>query len=165
MAKTKADLEKENAELKEAYKKLLNVLDEDNQKYSELVEQKTSEFHKLPEYKQMKRDIAQLEEIKKANEVTIQHKEKTESTLRNKIQELLTEIEQLNSAKNKTLINGSTYNPRNAGRKPKSENVIQQQVCHINAYLADGRTGREISSLMGISERTFYRLKKLIKDK
>lgn len=106
MAKTKADLEKENAELKEAYKKLLNVLDEDNQKYSELVEQKTSEFHKLPEYKQMKRDIAQLEEIKKANEATIQHKEKTESTLRNKIQELLTEIEQLNSAKNETLING-----------------------------------------------------------
>lgn len=165
MAKTKADLEKQITELEEENRKLLNILDKDNQKYSKLMEQKSSEFHKLPEYQQMQRDIAQLEEIKKANEATIKHKEKTESALRNKIQELLTEIEQLNSAKNETLINGSTYNPRNAGRKPKSENVIQQQVCQINSYLADGRTGREISSLMGISERTFYRLKKLIKDK
>lgn len=162
---TKADLEKRIAELEEENKKLLNILNEDNQKYSELMEQKSSEFHKLPEYQQMKRDIAQLEEIKKANEATIQHKEKTESALRNKIQELLAENEQLKSAKNETIINGSTHNSRNAGRKPKSEDIIQQQIHKIESYLADGKTGKEISSLMNISERTFYRLKKLIKDK
>lgn len=161
---TKADLEKRIAELEEENKKLLNILNEDNQKYSELVEQKTSEFHKLPEYQSMKKDIAQLEEIKRVNEATIQRKKKIESDLRNKIQELLTEIEQLKSAKNEILINGSTYQKK-VGRKPKSKDITQQQIHQIESYLADGKTGKEISSLMDISERTYYRLKKLLKDK
>lgn len=161
---TKADLEKQIAELEEENKKLLNILNEDNQKYSELVEQKTSEFHKLPEYQSMKKDIAQLEERKRANEATIERQKKKESALQNEIKELRAEIEQLNSAKNEALINGSIYQKK-VGRKHKSEDIIQQQVRQIESYLADGKTGKEISSLMGISERTFYRLKKLAKDK
>lgn len=162
---TKADLEKQIAELEEENRKLLNILNEDNQKYSNLMEQKSSEFHKLPEYQRMEKDIRQLEERRKLNDATIERQKKTESSLRNKIQELLKENEQLKSAKNKTLINDSIHNSRNAGRKPKSKDIIQQQVHQIESYLTDGKTGKEISSLMGISERTFYRLKKLIKDK
>lgn len=161
---TKADLEKENAELREEKRKLLNILDEDNQKYNELMEQKISDFHKLPEYQSMKKDIAQLEEIKKLNENTIERQKKTESALRNKIQELLAENKQLKeNIKNQAIINDTKHNARGAGRKPKSSEKTQEQLQDLNRLLNDGKKELEICEKMKISHATYYRLKKLWK--
>lgn len=157
---TKADLEKKVQELEAKVSQYLTMLTEQDMKYNELLEHKNLEFEQLPEYRQMQQVIERLEWIKKANEATIRHKEETERKLRNKIQELLEENNQLkDSAKNQAIINGS--NARGAGRKPKSEDIIQQQIYELETYLSDNKTGKEISALMGISERTFYRLKSL----
>lgn len=161
---TKADLEKEIIELKEKNKKLLNILDEDNQKYSELMERKTFEFHTLPEYQSMKKNIVQLEEIKKANETTIERQKKMESTLRNKIQELLAENKQLKeSIKNQAVINDTKHNARGAGRKPKPTEKIHEQLQCLDELLNDGKKEKEICKLMKISHATYYRLKKVWK--
>lgn len=158
---TKADLEEQIAKLEEENKKLLNILNEDNQKYNELIEQKSSEFHKLPEYEQMKRDIAQLEEIKNFNENIIERQKKTESTLRDKIQELLAENRELQeNIKKQTVVNDTIRNARGAGRKPKSLEKIQEQLQYLNKLLNDGKKEEEICSLMKISHATYYRLKK-----
>lgn len=163
---TKAELEKKVEELEKQLADCQKWLMESENKYSQLAEVKEEEFKKLPLYENMEKAIERLEFVKSQNENTIRHKEKTEIDLRNKIQELLEENKQLKeSAKNQTVINGSIHNARGAGRKPKPDDITRQQLCQIESYLADRKTGKEISALMGISERTFYRLKRLAKEK
>ena len=163
---TKKELEARVEELETKVRHYLNMLDEENQKYYELMEQKSFEFYKLPEYQQMKREIEQLKEEKRLHESIIERNKETEMKLRNKIQELLADNKQLkDTGKDDNISDDSPRNERGAGRKPKSEDIIRQQINQIESYLAEGKKAKDITSLMNISERTYYRLKKLVKGK
>lgn len=143
---TKADLENRIAELEQQLTNYQKWLMESEEKYNNLVEKKESQLESLPEYQQMKNRIEQLELIKKLNEDTIKHKDKTEKVLREKINKLQVENKEF-----KTI-----HNARGAGRKPMSEEKVMQ----LENLVKQGQKKEEICKILGISRATYYRIKK-----
>ncbi len=161
---TKADLETKISKLNDELANYRRWLSESENKYNKLADEKEAHLEELPVYQQMQKQIKLLEEIKKANEATIQHGKRTENALRNKIQELLAENRQLQeSIKNQ--INDTVHNARGAGRKPKPEEKIQEQLQYLDKLLNDGKKEKEICRFMQVSRATYYRLKKVWKEK
>lgn len=155
---TKADLEKRIEELEKQLAQYQQWLMESENKYSRLVEEKGEEFKKLPLYGSMKKEIERLEFVKSQNENTIEHKEKMETSLRSKIQELLEENSQLKESLKNQVDNETKHNARGAGRKPMSE----EKLLLLDNLLKQGKKEKEICELMNISRATFYRVKKLL---
>lgn len=161
---TKTDLEQRLTEKEEELNKYRQWLMESEEKYNKLVDEKTEQFKLLPEYLQMKNRIERLESMQQNSEYIIKKKKEKEENLRNKIQALLEENNQLKeSIKNKTVINDTKHNARGAGRKHKSAEKIQEQLQDLNRLLNDGKKELEICESMKISHATYYRLKKLWK--
>lgn len=164
---TKAELEntvKElETQLEEQRNHYLDLLNKEDERYNKLVNEKEGQFHSLPEYQRMQKEIEQLETQKKANEHYIDTKREENATLKNRIQELLVENEQLKeSIKNQVTINDTIHNARGAGRKPKPIEKIQEQVQQIQSRLASGQKEKYICTQMKISRSTYYRLKRLL---
>lgn len=81
---TKLELENTVEELKkqldEQKKHYLALLNKNDERYNKLVNEREGQFHLLPEYQQMKKEIEWLEIIKKSNEDTIKRKEEKEKS-------------------------------------------------------------------------------------
>ena len=63
------------------------------------------------------------------------------------------------SVNNKSRINDTKHTVKSAGRKPKSEEEIQEQQQKIKSLLSNGMKEKEICAQMNISRSTYYRLK------
>lgn len=181
---TKADLEQRLVEKEEELDKYRKWLQESEEKYNRVIEEKTEQFRLLPEYIQMQRRIERLESMQKSNEYTIEHKKEKEKELRDKIQELLAENKQLKSAvdnqssdtkelqtqiqellaENKQLKNdlesrtvvSESRNVRGAGRRPISE----EKVLQVKKLIEQGKKEDEICKTVEIARATYYRVKK-----
>lgn len=62
-------------------------------------------------------------------------------------------------------MNDAIYNARGAGRKPKPIEKTQEQLQYLDKLLNNGKKEKEICRLMKISHATYYRLKKIWKEK
>ncbi len=165
MAKlTKIQLEEKLKETEQELKQYQKWLLESETKYNKIIEDKQLQFEKLPRYIEMTNQIKIMEDTLEAYKSIIETGKKTETNLRSTIQELVEENENLKECiKNTNTINDTIiHNSRNAGRKPKSEKKIQEQLQQIKNLLNDGKKEKEIYTSMNISRATYYRLKKLI---
>jgi len=162
---TKAQLEEKIARLEQQLETCWTLLNESDRKYNELMEAKELPFKELPIYSQMEKTIKDLETMNNAYKESVVRLKKNEKKLKGKIQRLAEENSQLKeSLKNQNTFNDTIHNPRNAGRKPKSPEVLNRQLQQLNSLLDNGKTVKEICSYMGISRATYFRLKKLLKS-
>lgn len=169
---TKAHLEKQIAELNEELNKYRQWLTESEKKYNELINEKELQFNKLPEYIQMKNEIEQQRVIINTKNDIIRSSENIKESLwhdKEVLQEKIEKLQEENmllkeSIKNQTVNNDNIHNARNAGRKPKPEEKIQEQLQQLEKLLNDGKKEREIYLTMGVSRATYYRLKKILKS-
>jgi len=160
---TKAEMEKQIQGLKEKLGEYREWMMESEAKYNRLLDEKELQFQELPTYLQMKREIEFLEAEQKAHKITLRKRDERESALRGKIQELLKENEGLKeSIKN---INDTSNGTKKAGRKPKSEEAIQGQLKELMTLLNEGKKEKEICAAMEVSRATYFRLKKMLKEK
>ena len=137
---TKADLENKITELNGQLDNYRKWLIESQDKYNELIDEREAQLEQLPAYQQIQKEVRLLEEIKKANEATIQHEKQIENALRDKIQELLEENRYLKeSIKTQAIMNDAIYNARGAGRKPKPIEKTQEQLQYLDKLLNNGK--------------------------
>ncbi len=139
---TKAQLEERIEDLESELKKYRNWLLKSEEKYNTLLNEREGQLTSLPAYQQMQSHVEQLELINKnLGEIIQQQRDK---------------IEKLQLQADKAVI---PHNARNAGRKPKNNILIQQQLDQITSLAVQGYTVNTICDKMGISRATFYRLK------
>ncbi len=160
---TKADMEKQIKGLEEQLRKYQEWMMESEGKYNQLLEQKELQFQELPIYLQMKREIEFLEAERKMHKSTVRKRDERESALRGKIQELLKENEGLKESIKS--INDTVGGTKKAGRKPKSEEAIQGQLKELVTLLDEGKKEQEICAAMKVSRATYFRLKRMLKEK
>ncbi len=139
---TKAQLEERIEDLESELKKYRNWLLKSEEKYNTLLNEREGQLTSLPAYQQMQSHVEQLELINKnLGEIIQQQRDK---------------IEKLQLRADKAVI---PHNARNAGRRPKNNILIQQQLDQITSLAAQGHTVNTICDKMSISRATFYRLK------
>lgn len=134
---TKIQLEEKLKETENELEKYQKWLLESEMKYDEILEEKQLQFEKLPRYIEMTKQIEIMENTLKSYEDVIETMKKTKVNLRNKIQKLMEENKSLEERiKNINTINDTiVHNSRNAGRKPKSKEKIQEQLQQIKNLL------------------------------
>ncbi len=160
---TKAEMEKQIQKLEEQLGNYQEWLMESEARYHRLLDEKEFQFQELPTYLQMKREIEFLETERKTHENTIRKRDERESALRGKIQELLKENEELKESIKK--INDTASSTKKAGRKPKPQEAIQGQLKELMTLLDEGKKEKEICAAMKVSRATYFRLKRMLKEK
>ena len=163
--KNKAQLEEELKKKNQEIDFYQQELRDSEMRYNQLLNEKELQFKALPVYMQMAEKIELLERSKALDQKKI-------TRLQEKVQELQTllctleeKYKQLQeSVKNSSAIFDTVHNARNAGRKPKPEEKIQQQIQQLEKLLKEGKKEKAIYTEMGISRSTYYRLKKYIKS-
>lgn len=106
-------------------------------------------------------DKKDLKRIKKLEQDLANCKKQLEDANK-EIENLKNENRQLKeSVNNQARINDTKlHNVNGAGRKPKSEEKMREQLQQIESSLSNGMKEKDIYTSMGISRSTYYRIKK-----
>lgn len=153
---TKADLEKENQELKDKINDLYKQIEDLMHQVSDLREQKDNDFSLSSDKMQLEKKIILLEQKVNIKDSNNKHLVKQLEIKCNTVQELINENEELKRENEELKANASEdvvkkHNERNAGRKKKVNDDVINRVISLRK---EGKSFRAISKEVGFSVGT-----------